>query len=377
MSQLQRLYISPPHLSGREQQYLAEVLAQNWIAPVGPHLDRFEHELAERIGVRYAVGVTSGTAALHLILRHLGIQSDDEVITSTFTFCASANPIAYENARPVFIDSDWISWNLDPNLLADELEESSRRGRLPRAVVVVDILGQSADMDAIDQIAGRYEIPVIEDAAEALGASYKDRSVGATSWASFFSFNGNKIITTSSGGMICTNDAKLAEHARFLATQARDPAPYYLHSEIGYNYRLSNVLAALGLAQLEVLAERVAARRRIRDSYRQHLSQLEGIRFMPEAPFGRSNCWLTTILIDPEEFGATCEQVRLALEEDNIESRRAWKPLHTQPIYANCRARGGQVAETIFDRALCLPSGTAMSDQDLDRVVRAIQAMNQ
>jgi pyridoxal phosphate-dependent aminotransferase EpsN len=359
-------------MSGREQAYINQVFEENWIAPVGPQLDQFERRFAERIGVAHAVGVASGTAALHLILRHLGLQPGDEVICSSFTFCASANPIVYESAKPVFIDSDWISWNLDPHLLEDELTHCARRGRLPRAVVVVDILGQSADMDAINEIAGRHEIPVIEDAAEALGATYKDRTAGANSWASFFSFNGNKIITTSGGGMICTNDSELADNARFLATQARDPAPYYLHTQIGFNYRLSNVLAAVGLGQLEVLDERVAARRRIRDYYAQHLSSVDGISMMPEAPYGKSNCWITTILIDPQRFGTGCDEVRQALEAENIEARRVWLPMHSQPIFSECRHRGGDVSDEIFRGGLCLPSGSAMTEEDLERTVRTI-----
>jgi dTDP-4-amino-4,6-dideoxygalactose transaminase len=373
MASHRRLYMSPPHMSGREQPYIDQVFAENWIAPVGPQLDQFERQFAQRIGVAFGVAVASGTAALHLILRHLNLQPDDEVICSTFTFCASANPIVYEHAQPVFIDSDWASWNLDPNLLEDELTECARRGRLPRAVIAVDILGQSADMDAICQIAGRYEIPVIEDAAEALGGTYKDRPAGSSGWASFFSFNGNKIITTSGGGMICSDDGQLAENARFLATQARDPAPYYLHTQIGFNYRLSNVLAAVGLGQLEVLDDRVAARRRIRDYYAQHLGVLDGISMMPEASYGKSNCWITTILVDPERFGANCEDVRQALESQNIEARRVWLPMHAQPAFSGCRHRGGEVADEIFRRGLCLPSGSAMTDEDLKRVVQAVR----
>lgn len=373
MTQNPRLYLSPPHMSGRERAYIDDVFAENWIAPVGPQLQRFEQQFARQIGVAHALAVSSGTGALHLILRHLGLQPDDEVLCSTFTFCASANPIVYEHARPVFIDSDRVSWNLDPQLVEDELKDCARRGRLPRAVIAVDILGQSADLDAIEQIALRYEVPVIEDAAEALGATYKDRPVGSTSWCSIFSFNGNKIITTSGGGMVCSDDGQLVEHASFLATQARDPAPYYQHSQIGFNYRLSNVLAAVGLAQLEVLGERVAARRRIRDYYFQHLSDLDGIQFMPEAPYGRSNCWISTILVDADRFGATCDEIRLALEQRNIEARRVWKPLHAQPVFSGCRRRGGEVAEDLFQRGLCLPSGTAMTQDDLRRVVAAIR----
>lgn len=373
MANHRRLYMSPPHMSGREQPHIDQAFAENWIAPVGPQLDQFERQFAQRIGVEFGVAVASGTAALHLVLRHLNLQPDDEVICSTFTFCASANPIVYERAQPVFIDSDWASWNLDPNLLEDELTECAGRGRLPRAVIAVDILGQSADMDAICQIAGRYEIPVIEDAAEALGGSYKDRPAGASGWASIFSFNGNKIITTSGGGMICSDDGQLAENARFLATQARDPAPYYLHTQIGFNYRLSNVLAAVGLGQLEVLDQRVAARRRIRDYYAKHLGVLDGISMMPEASYGKSNCWITTILVDPERFGATCEDLRQVLESQNIEARRVWLPMHAQPAFSGCRYRGGEVADQIFRRGLCLPSGSAMTDEDLQRVVQAVR----
>jgi pyridoxal phosphate-dependent aminotransferase EpsN len=364
-------------MSGREQTYLEQVFADNWIAPVGPQLEQFERRFAERLGVAHGVAVASGTAALHLVLRHLGLQPGDEVICSTFTFCASANPIVYEQARPVFIDSDRTSWNLDPNLLEEELTACASRGRLPRAVVVVDILGQSADMDAINQIARRYEVPVIEDAAEALGATYKDRPAGASGWANFFSFNGNKIITTSGGGMICSDDQELIQHARFLSTQARESAPYYLHRQIGFNYRLSNVLAAIGLGQLDVLDQRIAARRRIRDYYAQHLGALEGISLMPEASYGQSNCWITAVLIDPERFGADCEQVRQALEAENIEARRVWLPMHRQPVFVDCRCRGGQVADELFRLGLCLPSGSAMTEDDLRRVVQGVRSVGQ
>jgi dTDP-4-amino-4,6-dideoxygalactose transaminase len=369
-----RIHLSPPHLSGREEQYLAEVLQSNWVAPAGPHLRRFEELLAARVGVEHAVAVSSGTAALHLALRCLNLQPDDEVICSTLTFCASANPIVYQRAVPVFIDSDTASWNMDPNLLADELRDCARRGKLPRAVVAVDIFGQSADMDAIVEVASRYEIPVIEDAAEALGATYKGASVGRAGWASFFSFNGNKIITTSGGGMLCSNDHNLIERARFLSTQARDPAPHYQHSTIGYNYRMSNVLAAIGIAQLEVLDEWVAARRRNFDLYRQHLEGRPGVSFMPEATYGHSNRWLTVIQVEPELCGATPHDLCRALEAQNIESRLVWKPLHLQPVFAACRHRGSGVAEKIFEAGLCLPSGSSLTAADLLRVVDCLQA---
>ncbi len=360
-------------MSGNEQSYVADVFASNWIAPVGPHLNEFERRFAERIGVAHAAAVVSGTAALHLVLRRLELSPGDEVICSTFTFCASANPILYEQGRPVFLDADAATWNMDPNLLDEELRELARQGRLPRAVVVVDLLGQSADLDAILEIAGRYDLPVIEDAAEALGATYRDRAAGASGWASAFSFNGNKIITTSGGGMLCSNDAELIDKARHWATQAKDPGPLYYHTELGYNYRLSNLLAAVGLAQLEVLDERIAAKKRVFEFYQDHLGQLPGVDFMPRAPFGEPNYWLSVIRFNESQFGASAEAVRLALEEENIESRRVWVPLHQLPVYRGCRTRGGQVAEAIFADSLCLPSGSALTEEQLTRVVRTIQ----
>jgi len=369
------MYLSPPHMSGREQQYIAEVFASNWVAPVGPQLTRFEEQFARYLGLPYAAAVASGTAALHLALRCLDLSAGDEVLCSTFTFCASANPIVYEGARPVFLDSERTSWNMDPQLLEEELAACAKRGQLPKAVVVVDILGQSADMDAINQIAARYELPVMEDAAEALGATYRGRQVGTDCWASIFSFNGNKIITTSGGGMLCSTDETLIRRAVSLATQARDPVPYYQHSTIGYNYRLSNVLAAVGLAQLEVLDQRVAARRRVNQVYRQRLGGLPGIGFAPEAPFGRANCWLSVIQVDPARSGTTSEQIRLALEAENIEARAVWKPLHRQPVFAGCRYRGGGVADELFQTCLCLPSGSALTDDDLERVIQVVRAL--
>jgi pyridoxal phosphate-dependent aminotransferase EpsN len=370
----ERLYLSPPHMSGREQNYLAEVFESNWIAPAGPQLEQFERRLADYVGVEHAVAVSSGTAALHLALRHLNLQPGDEVLCSTLTFCASANPIVYEGARPVFIDSEPNSWNLDPNLFEEELAACAARGKLPRAVVAVDIYGQSADMDALCEIASRYEIPVIEDAAEALGSTYRGRHVGTKAWASFFSFNGNKIVTAGGGGMLCSNDSELASRARCLATQARDPAPHYQHSMVGYNYRMSNVLAAIGLGQLDVIDQRVEARQRIFDFYRRQLQDLPGVSFMPEAPWGRANRWLTVVQIDPFEFGASVEDIRLALEAENIEARPVWKPLHLQPVFARCRRRGRTVAEQIFRQGLCLPSGSAMTEANLHCVASVIRS---
>jgi dTDP-4-amino-4,6-dideoxygalactose transaminase len=368
----ERIYLSPPHLSGREQAYVADVFASNWIAPLGPQVDAFEAEFAAATGAGYALALVSGTAALHLALLELGVGPGDEVVVSTFTFSASVNPIVYLGAQPVFIDSEPLSWNMDPELLAEALETRAHRGRLPKAVVLVHLYGQSANLDPILDLCRRYEVPLVEDAAEALGATYQGRAPGTFGRAGIFSFNGNKIITTSGGGMLVSGDEQLIAHARKLSTQARDPAPHYQHSEIGYNYRLSNVLAAIGRAQLEVLPDRVAARRANFDAYVRGLSALPGLGFMPEAPWGRSNRWLTVITIDPATFGADREAVRQALEVENIESRPAWKPMHLQPVFEHYDSLGGTVAETLFDHGLCLPSGSSLTASDLARVVQVI-----
>lgn len=352
-----------------------EAFASNWIAPLGPHVDAFEGEFAELIGAKHAVALSSGTAALHLTLRLIGVERGDEVLCSSLTFCASANPIVYEGGRPVFIDADRATWQMDPHLLKLELQACAARGRLPRAVIVVDLYGQSADYDSILNVCSEYAVPVIEDAAEALGATYKGKMAGVFGKAGVFSFNGNKIITTSGGGMLVSEDEKFIKQARFLATQARDPAAHYQHSEIGYNYRLSNVLAAIGRGQLRVLQDRVAARRRNNSVYRESLGGLPGVEFMPEAHYGRSTNWLSCITIDPKAFGATREDVRLALEAVNIEARPVWKPLHLQPVFAGCRTRGGQVAQNIFEGGLCLPSGSNLTDEDLERVVGIVQSI--
>ncbi len=362
-------------MSGREQGYVQQVFASNWIAPLGPQVDAFEAEFAAAVGAPHALALSSGTAALHLALIHLGIGPGDEVLVSTLTFSASANPVVYLGAKPVFIDSERVSWNLDPALVCEAIERKARQGRLPKAVIPVHLYGQSADLDPILAICARYEIPVIEDAAEALGATYRGRSPGTLGRVGIFSFNGNKIITTSGGGMLISPDKELIEHARKLAQQARDPAPHYQHSEIGYNYRLSNVLAAIGRGQLEVLGERVQRKREIFDAYRQLLGDLPGIAFMPEAPWGRSTRWLTVITVDPDQFGATREEIRLALEAENIESRPLWKPMHLQPVFRDCEVMGGAVAEDLFRDGLCLPSGTAMTNSDLERVAGVVRLL--
>jgi len=368
-----RVYLSPPHMSGYEQELVADAFASNWIAPLGPHVDAFEREFAATIGVPYAVALSSGTAALHLAMKLVGVQPGDEVLCSTLTFSASANAICYEGGRPVFIDCDRASWNMDPGLLAEELAACAARGRLPRAAIVVDLYGQSADHDAIRAACAEYGVPVVEDAAEALGATYKGRPVGGFGVLGAFSFNGNKIITTSAGGMLVSRDEAMAKRARYLATQARDPAPHYQHSTIGYNYRLSNVLAAIGRGQLKVLEERVVARRRNFEAYRELLGDLPGIEFMPEAPYGRCTRWLTCLTIEPGAFGATREDVRLALEAEDIEARPVWKPMHLQPVFASCRVRGGAVSQQIFEKGLCLPSGSSLTRQEVERVAAIVR----
>ena len=339
-----------------------DAFASNWIAPLGPQVDAFEAEVADVVGAPYALALSSGTAALHLALILAGVGPGDEVLVATLTFSASANPIVYVGAKPVFIDSERVSWNLDPARLAEALEDRARQGRLPKAVVVVHLYGQSANLAPIVALCDQYGVRLIEDAAEALGATYQGRSPGTLGWAGFFSFNGNKIITTSGGGMLVSADKGMIEHARKLATQARDPAPHYQHSEIGYNYRLSNVLAAIGRGQLRVLAERVAARRSNFAYYQQALGELPGVCFMPEAPWGRATRWLTTLTIDPASYGATAEEVRLALEQANIEARPLWKPMHLQPVFAGCERFGGAVAEDLFSHGLCLPSGSNLTE---------------
>ena len=371
-SKSKRIFLSPPHMGGEELKFVHDAFESNYIAPLGPQVDAFEREFAERIGIPYTVALSSGTAAMHLALKSLGVGPSDEVFASTLTFIGSVSPIIFQGASPVFIDADRSTWNMDPNLLADELKSSSAKGNLPKAVIPTDLYGQCSDYDQIQQICEYYDIPVIIDAAESLGAKYKDRSAGYAGRASIFSFNGNKIITTSGGGMLASNDKKFIDYARKLSQQAREPFPYYEHTEIGYNYRMSNILAAIGRGQLQVLDERVKRKRHIFEYYKNSLGNISGIEFMPETAYGKSNRWLTIILITPQKFGVDREIVRLALEAENIESRPVWKPMHLQPIFKGRRCVGGDVAEDLFRRGLCLPSGTATSESDLNRVINVI-----
>mgnify|MGYP000506710807 CR=1 FL=1 len=371
----EQIYMSPPHMSGREQNYVADAFATNWIAPVGPYVDQFEQAVCEITGAKHAAALTSGTAALHLALILAGVGVDDAVLVSTFTFSASVNPIVQLGARPVFVDSEPSSWNLDPELLEQTLRRRAEAGVLPKALVVVHLYGQCADLDPIVALCDRYGVALIEDAAEALGSTYRGRSAGTFGKIGFFSFNGNKILTTSGGGMLVSDDGELVAHARKLATQARDPAPHYEHTEVGYNYRLSNVLAAIGCGQLEVLEERVTARRAVFEAYVGGLGDLPGVRFMPEADWGHHTRWLTTLTIDPQRAGVDREAVRLALEAEKIEARPVWKPMHLQPVFRGSEAVGGGVAEGLFEQGLCLPSGSAMSEEQLARVVGVIRGV--
>ena len=374
MTARQRIYLSPPHLTGDEEELVAEAFSSNWIAPLGPMVDALEAEVASIVRVEHAVALSSGTAGLHLAMILLGVGQGDEVLCSSLTFSASANPIIYQGGRPVFVDCN-RTWTIDPNLLEDELKRADAAGKRPKAVVVVDLYGECCDYEAIEPLCEKYGVPLIEDAAEALGSVRGSLPAGSFGRLSVFSFNGNKIVTTSGGGMLLSRDKALIERARFLASQARDPAPHYQHSTIGFNYRLSNVAAAIGRGQLRALDERIAARRRNFESYRTALGQIPGLTFMPESPAGRSNRWLTCLQIDPALFGANREELRLALEVENIEARPVWKPMHVQPVFRECRAIGGSVSESIFDAGLCLPSGSSLTASDRDRVIGVTRGM--
>ncbi len=390
----QRIFLSPPHMGGRELELVRQAFDSNYIAPLGPMVDAFEAAFAQTVGASHAVALASGTAAMHLAMRLLGIGPGDEVFASTLTFIGSVSPIVFQGAWPVFIDADAATWNMCPELLEEELARCARRGRLPKAVVPTDLYGQCADLGRILPICQRYEVPVIVDAAESLGATWGGRPSGSGAKAAVFSFNGNKIITSSGGGMLVSDNAEFIARARFLSQQARDPAPHYEHSQIGYNYRMSNIVAAIGLGQLHYLVERVRRKREIFDYYCRALGELPGVSFMPEAHYGAGNRWLTVALIHPERFGADRETIRQALEQENIESRPVWKPMHLQSAFIvdadmepmrpmhngngryPTRAVGGQVAEQLFERGLCLPSGTAMTDADLDRVIDTVRQLH-
>ncbi|MFO0457437.1 MAG: DegT/DnrJ/EryC1/StrS family aminotransferase [Alphaproteobacteria bacterium] len=371
-----RIYLSPPHMSGREETYVAEAFASNFIAPLGPMVDRFEAEFSRQTGFAHCLALSSGTAAIHLALRCLGIAAGDRVYASSLTFIGSITPILFQNATPVFIDAAADSWNMDVALVAEKLAEDKKKNQLPKAILPTDLYGQSCDLDALRALADDYGIALVIDAAESVGASYKGRFAGRGAHAACYSFNGNKIITTSGGGMLASDDKALIDEARKLSQQAREPAAHYEHVTYGYNYRLSNISAAIGVGQLEVLAERVTRRRAIYDYYRTHLGALPGLRFVPEMAYGQSNRWLSVMLVDANKFGTDRETIRLALEKENIESRPVWKPMHLQPVFKGAEIVAGEMSEALFRDGLCLPSGSAMTKTDLDRVVAAIRAIS-
>jgi pyridoxal phosphate-dependent aminotransferase EpsN len=373
MQRRSRILLSVPHMSGTEQRYVAEAFRSNWLSTVGPNLTAFEREFEARIGLP-AVGLASGTAAVHLGLRLLGVGPGDEVFCPSLTFAASCNPARYLGAEPVFLDSHYQTWNLDPNILEDALRQRAQRKKLPCALIVVHLYGQCADMEPILALCGDYGVPVLEDAAEALGTTYGGRSAGTLGDVGAFSFNGNKIITTAGGGMLVSPNAAWVQKARFWAQQARDPGVAYEHSELGYNYRMSNVLAGIGRGQLEVLRLRVDQRRAIAFRYRYAFTDLPGISLMPQAPYGLHTNWLSCFLIEEKQFGCSRDGLIRTLDAGNIESRPVWKPMHLQPLYAGCERYGGEVAEDLFRRGICLPSSSSLTLEDQLYVINQVRA---
>jgi pyridoxal phosphate-dependent aminotransferase EpsN len=376
VSNKEKIYLSSPHMSGNEQKYIGEAFETNWIAPLGPNVDAFEKEIATYTGVNEAAAVSSGTAAIHLALSLLGVEKGDTVFCSTLTFTASANPILYLGAEPVFIDSEPETWNMSPQALEEALKETAENGKLPKAIIVVNLYGQPAKMDELLALCNEYDVPMIEDAAESLGSFYKGKSSGSFGEFGVFSFNGNKIITTSGGGMLVSNDEGAIRKARFLSTQARDLARHYQHSQLGYNYRMSNILAGIGRAQLEVLEDRVSARRRIFERYFDELANKPGIKFMPELKNTISNRWLTALTIDEKAAGINVCDVLDILENENIEARPVWKPLHMQPLFKDMKYYSHQemnIAEDLFLKGICLPSGSNMRQNDQFRVINCLR----
>ncbi len=372
-----RIFLSPPHMSGKENDYIDEAFKTNWIAPLGPNLDAFEKETRAVTGAKEAVAVSSGTAAIHLALSLLNVTKGDTVFCSSLTFIASANPIIYQGAEPVFIDSEPDSWNMSPQALEQALQDAFREGRLPKAVIIVHLYGQIAKMDELLALCGQYNVPVIEDAAESLGSTYKGKASGTLGKFGIYSFNGNKIITTSGGGMIVSDDIEALQRARFLATQARDAAPHYQHSNLGYNYRMSNILAGVGIAQMQVLNERVEARRKVFTRYEKELGHLPGFTFMPELDNTRTNRWLTALTVDKRKAGVTTAQLIHALAERNVEARPVWKPLHLQPLFRGTKYypqdKENHIAEQLFQTGICLPSGSNLSEAEQQRVIDCIK----
>lgn len=366
-----KIWLSSPHMGGEEIKFVQEAFDTNWIAPIGPHVDAFEKELAAFNGIEHCAVLSSGTAAIHLALIILGVEQGDEVLCSSFTFSGSCNPIKYVGATPVFVDSENETWNMDPALLKTAIDDRIKNGKKPKAIILVHLYGMAARLTEVMAIARRYDIPVIEDAAESLGSTYHGQYLGTFGDIGIFSFNGNKIITTSGGGALVSRNAEWVAKARFLSTQARDAAPHYQHSAVGYNYRMSNVLAGIGRGQLKVLKERVDQRRANFDFYRSALDQISAISFQSEPSYVKSNRWLTAIQVNNSSVGR--ETLRLALEKENIESRPLWKPMHLQPVFCDCPAYVNGVSEKLFNDGLCLPSGSNLLNEDLERVVSVIR----
>lgn len=370
----EKIWLSPPHMGGQEKMFVEEAFATNWIAPLGANVDGFESDLSSFTGTPYAAVLSSGTAAIHLALIILGVQKDDIVLCQSLTFSGSANPIVYQGAIPVFIDSEPGSWNMDPAELEKAIRHYIHKGKKPKAILPVHLYGMPADMNTIMKLGAEYDIPVIEDAAEALGSSYAQSACGSIGDIGILSFNGNKIITTSAGGALLSRKKEWVDMARFLSTQARDTAPHYQHSHIGYNYRMSNILAGIGRGQMQVLQERVLKRRSNFEFYRSALGNISGISFQPEPAESISNRWLTCILVDPlQANGVTGEQIRLHLEKHTIESRPLWKPMHLQPVFAEAPSYLNGVSEKLFENGLCLPSGSSLSEYDLERITGIIK----
>lgn len=371
-----KIWLSSPHMGGKEQEYVNEAFETNWVAPLGPNVNGFENDIAEFLGEGICVSaLSSGTAAIHLGLILLGVESGDEVICQSMTFSASANPIAYLGAKPVFIDSERDTWNMDPVFLEEAIISRTSRGKKPKAIIVVHLYGMPAKMEEITAIAKKYDIPVLEDAAEALGSSINNIKCGAFGDIGILSFNGNKIITTSGGGALVSKNKNRVDKATFLSTQARDPAPHYQHSQIGFNYRMSNICAGIGRGQMQVLNKRIEQRRNNFNFYKKSLSDLEGFTFLEEPAGYFSNRWLTTVLINivPRERNITNDTIRLELEKENIECRPLWKPMHLQPVFADAIYFGGNTAENLFRFGLCLPSGSNLIRENLVCVVENIQ----
>tara|TARA_B100000123_G_C25725980_1_gene426952 strand:- start:34 stop:1164 length:1131 start_codon:yes stop_codon:yes gene_type:complete len=372
LKEQKKIWLSSPHMSDNELKYVNDVFVKNWIAPVGPHITKFEELISNKHENYPVAALNSGTSAIHLSLILLGVKYGDDVLCSSFTFAATANPIKYIGANPIFIDSEYETWNMCPELLEKAIKERIEIGKKPKAIVLVHLYGMPAKIDEILDISKKFDIPVIEDAAEALGSTYKNKNIGTFGEFGVFSFNGNKIITTSGGGALISKNKKFISKAKYLSTQARDDKPYYEHSEIGYNYRLSNVCAAIGIGQMEVLSSRVEKKRYINKFYKEQLSCLDEIKFLEENENNFSNFWLTTIVID-EKSKLKNNDIRLYLESLNIESRPLWKPMHLQPVFSSCKSYTNNISEDLYQRGLCLPSGTNMSDEDINKVVLAIK----